>query len=75
MPKARLFVELENPKDCFEILKGGEKFKESKVSLEVSGNKLIFEVSAGNAKNLMGALGSIVKQIRIIEEASAAIKK
>ncbi len=75
MPKAKLLIELDNPKDYFEILKGGEDFKHSKVSFKVNGGSLSVEIEADDAKSMTGTVGGVIKQIRIIEEASAAIKK
>ncbi|MDE1767824.1 MAG: hypothetical protein KGH64_02085 [Candidatus Micrarchaeota archaeon] len=75
MPKARLTIHLDNPRDYFEILNGAEKFGGIKARLKVKGNELSLDVDAEDAKSVVLAIGSIVKQIRIIEEASAAIGK
>lgn len=75
MPKAKLSIELDGAKDYFDILKGGEDFKHSKVSFKVNGNSLSVEVVADDARSMTSAIGSVVKQLRIIEEASEAISK
>ena len=75
MPKAKLVIELDSPKDYFEILKGGEKFRMSRVSCKVIGNSLSVEIDADDSRSMTAAIGSMIKQVRIIEEASQAIGK
>jgi tRNA threonylcarbamoyladenosine modification (KEOPS) complex Pcc1 subunit len=75
LPKAKLILELDDAKDCFEILKGNEKFKHSRVSLELKRDSLVFEVDAEDSKSMVSAVGSVIKQLHIIREASDAIKK
>ncbi len=75
MPKAKLVIELDSPKDYFKILRGGERFKTSRVSYKVSGNSLSVEIDADDSRAMTAAVGSVIKQVRIIEEASQAIGK
>ncbi len=75
MPRAKLTVELDRPGDHFEILKGGETPKRCKVDLKINGGQLVIDIDAEDSRALASALGSVIKQMRIIEEASGALGK
>ena len=74
MPKSEIQIELDNPKDCFEILEG-EKFRNSKVNIAADKNGLRITIEAENSKALISAIGSVVKQIKIIEQTGELFKK
>ncbi|MCL4365393.1 MAG: hypothetical protein M1569_03165 [Candidatus Marsarchaeota archaeon] len=69
MPKLTLTIELDNPKDYFEIL-DGERFSNSRVSIKPEGSLLKVRIDADSPKALMSIAGSIIKQIRIIDQTS-----
>ncbi len=73
MPKLSLTIELDNPKSYFEILEG-EKFGDSRIDIKAEGKTLKVRIDADNAKALISAMGSTIKQIRIIEQTSSLIK-
>ncbi len=73
MPKAELHVELENPRNYFKII-GGEKFRDSKVKIRTQGNKITVQIDSGTPKALISSLGSMIKQIRIIEQTSELVE-
>ena len=74
MPRSELQIELDGPLDYFEILQG-EEFKDSKAQIKADGNKLIIVMESKTPKALITAMSSLMKQIRIIEQTSEAIKK
>jgi len=74
LPKSEIQIELDNPKDCFEILEG-EKFRNSKVNIAADKNGLRITIEAENSKALISAIGSVVKQIKIIEQTGELFKK
>ncbi len=75
MPRAKLTVELDRPEDHFEILKGEGTLKRCMVDLKVNGSELVIDIDAEDGRALASALGSVIKQMRIIEEASGALGK
>ena len=74
MPKSEIYIELDGPKDYFEILEG-EKFRNSKVQMDVDGKKLRIKIDAQNPKALISTIGNVTKQIRIIEQTVELLKK
>ena len=74
MPKSEIYIELDNPKDYFNVLEG-DRLKNSKVEIKVEGKKLRIKIDAQNPKALISAIGSITKQIRIIEQTVELLKK
>ena len=74
LPKSEILIELDNPRDCFEILEG-EKFKNSKVEFKADGKRMTVRIDSQNQKALISALGSVVKQIRIIEQTEELLEK
>ncbi|MHB1829823.1 MAG: CTAG/PCC1 family protein [Candidatus Micrarchaeaceae archaeon] len=73
MPRSVLNIELDNPKDYFEILMG-ERFKGGAVNMKVEGNRLKADIEAVDPKTLIAITGSVIKQIRIIEQTEDLIK-
>ncbi len=67
MPRSELRIELDNPKDYFEIL-GGEKFKNGAVVMKAEKNRLKADIVAEDPRTLIAITGSVIKQIRIIEQ-------
>jgi tRNA threonylcarbamoyladenosine modification (KEOPS) complex Pcc1 subunit len=74
LPKSEIQIELDNPRDCFEILEG-EKFRNSRVEFKTHGKRMTVKVVSQNQKALISALGSVIKQIRIIEQTEELLKK
>lgn len=73
MPKSEIYIELDGPKDYLEIL-DGEKFRNSKVQINVDGKKLRIKIDSENPKALISAIGNVAKQIRIIEQTAELFK-
>ncbi len=74
MPKSEIQIELDNPKDCFEVLEG-EKFRNSRVEFKVDGKRMLVRIDSENQKALISALGSVIKQIKIIEQTDELFEK
>lgn len=74
LPKAEISIELDDPEDCVEILKG-DRFRHARVETKAGKGRLIVKVEADTAKMLVAALGSIIKQVRIIEDTSDIVTK
>ena len=74
MPRAEISIELDNPRDYFEILEG-DSFRHSKVSMKAQGNKLKVSIISQDQKALIAALGGTIKKIRIIEQTAQLAEK